>query len=102
MSRQKIPKKEESQMKRQLVSTGAVLAVLIGAAAAARGAEPATPPAGFRAEFVAEVDSVGKKLADLAGAMPAEKFAWRPAPGNRSVNQGYVHLPRGAYSPPAF
>ena len=67
-------------MKRQFVSTGAVLAVLIGAASAARGAEPATPPAGFRAEFIAEVDSVGKKLADLAGAMPAEKFAWRPAP----------------------
>src|SRR5260221_9726449 len=92
MSRQKIPKKEESQMKRQLVSTGAVLAVLIGAAMAARGAEPATPPAGFRAEFIAEVDSVGKKLADLAGAMPAEKFAWRPAPGIRSVSEVYVHV----------
>ena len=89
-------------MKRQRVSTGAVLAVLIGAAAAARGAEPATPPAGFRAEFIAEVDSVGKKLADLAGAMPADKFGWRPAPGIRSVSEVYVHVAGGDYLLPSF
>jgi len=89
-------------MKRQHVSTGAVLAVLIWAAAAARGAEPATSPAGFRAEFIAEVDSVGKKLADLAGAMPADKFAWRPAPGIRSVSEVYVHAAGGDYMLPSF
>ena len=89
-------------MKCQLVSTGAVLAVLIGAAAAARGAEPAPPPTGFRAEFLAEVDSVGKKLADLAGAMPADKFAWRPAPGIRSVSEVYVHVAGGDYLLPSF
>jgi len=89
-------------MRRQRISMGAVLAVLMGAAAAARGAEPATPPAGFRAEFIAEVDSVGKKLADLAGAMPADKFAWRPAPGIRSVSEVYVHIAGGDYLMPSF
>ena len=89
-------------MKRQRVSAGAVLAVLIGAATASRGAEPATPAAGFRAEFISEVDSVGKKLADLAGAMPADKFAWRPAPGIRSVSEVYVHVAGGDYLLPSF
>jgi uncharacterized damage-inducible protein DinB len=103
MGRRKIPKKEEKQlMKRQLVSTGAVLAVVIGVAAAARGAEPVTAPAGFRAEFMAEVDSVGKKLADLAGAMPQDKFGWRPAPGIRSVSEVYVHVAGGDYLLPSF
>ena len=88
-------------MKHQSVSA-AVLAVLIGGAAAARGAEPATPPAGFRAEFIAEVDSVGKKLADLAAAEPQEKFAWRPAPGIRSVSEVYMHVVGGNYFLPSF
>ena len=88
-------------MKRLLVSTG-VLAILVGVAAASRGAEPATAPAGFRAEFIAEVDSVGKKLADLAAAMPQDKFGWRPAPGIRSVSEVYVHVAGGDYLLPSF
>jgi len=87
-------------MRRQFVSWG-VLAVLIGATAMARGAEPAGAPTGFRAEFIAEVDSVGKKLTNLAGAMPQEKYGWRPAPGIRSVSEVYVHV-AGAGRQPSF
>jgi uncharacterized damage-inducible protein DinB len=80
-----------------------VVAVLIGGmAAAARGAEPAAAPTGFRAEFIAEVDSVGKKLTDLAGAMPQEKFGWRPAPGIRSVSEVYMHVAGGDFFLPSF
>ncbi len=89
-------------MRRQLVSWG-VLAVVIGATAlAARGPEPAAAPTGFRAEFIAEVDSVGKKLTDLAGAIPPEKYGWRPAPGIRSVSEVYVHIAGGNYLLPSF
>ena len=88
-------------MRRQLVSWG-VLAVLIGATAVARGAEPTAAPTGFRAEFIAEVDSVGKKLTNLAGAMPQEKYGWRPAPGIRSVSEVYVHVAGGNYLLPSF
>lgn len=88
-------------MRRQLVSWG-VLAVLIGATAVARGAEPAAAPTGFRAEFIAEVDSVGKKLTNLAGAIPQEKYGWRPAPGIRSVSEVYVHVAGGNYLLPSF
>jgi uncharacterized damage-inducible protein DinB len=88
-------------MRRQLVSLG-VLAVLIGATAVARGAEPVAAPTGFRAEFIAEVDSVGKKLTNLAGAVPQEKYGWRPAPGIRSVSEVYVHVAGGNYLLPSF
>ena len=89
-------------MRRQFVSLG-VLAVLIGAIAlSARGAEPAAAPSGLRAEFIAEVDSVGKKLTDLANAMPQEKYSWRPAPGIRSVSEVYVHVAGGNFLLPSF
>src|SRR5262249_42663830 len=47
---------------------------------------------GFRADYLAEVDDVGKKLVDLAQKMPADKYSWRPAQGVRSVGEVYVHV----------
>jgi uncharacterized damage-inducible protein DinB len=60
------------------------------------------PPAGFRAEYLVEVDDVGKKLVDLAKAMPADKYSWRPAPGVRSVGEVYVHVVAGNSTLPSF
>jgi uncharacterized damage-inducible protein DinB len=89
-------------MRRQFVLPG-VLAVLIGAVAlSARGAEPAAAPSGFRAEVIAEVDSVGKKLTDLANAVPEAKYSWRPSPGIRSVGEVYVHVAGGNFFLPSF
>ena len=89
-------------MRRQFVSLG-VLAVLIGGMAlSSRGAEPPAGPSGTRGEFIAEVDSVGKKLTDLANAMPQEKYSWRPAPGIRSVSEVYVHVAGGNFLLPSF
>jgi uncharacterized damage-inducible protein DinB len=61
--------------------------------AQAAAAPPA--PAGFRGEFVNEVNFVGKRLVDLANAMPADKYGWRPAAGVRSVGEVYVHVGLG-------
>jgi uncharacterized damage-inducible protein DinB len=85
-----------------------ILILLLGgvfAAAALRGQAPTTtstgapptasapaPAPGFQADYVAEVDSVGKKLVELAEAMPADKYSWRPAPGVRSVGEVYMHV----------
>jgi uncharacterized damage-inducible protein DinB len=77
--------------------------LMIGSVAAALGQAAAPPaPSGFRAEFLAEVDSVGKKLVDLANAVPAEKYDWRPAPGVRSVGEVYVHVAGGNVLLPSF
>jgi uncharacterized damage-inducible protein DinB len=35
---------------------------------------------------------VSKQLVALAEAMPAEKFAWRPAPGVRSTSEVFMHI----------
>jgi uncharacterized damage-inducible protein DinB len=89
-------------MRRQLVSLGVLAVLLGGVALSARGAEPSAAPAGFRAEFIAEVDSVGKKLTDLANAVPEAKYSWRPAPGIRSVSEVYVHVASGNFFLPSF
>ena len=35
---------------------------------------------------------VSRQLIALAEATPADKFAWRPAPGIRSVSEVYMHI----------
>jgi uncharacterized damage-inducible protein DinB len=52
----------------------------------------APPKSGFRAEFLKQLEDVGKKIVELAQAVPEEKFSWRPAEGVRSVSEVYIHL----------
>ena len=46
---------------------------------------------GFKAEYLKEFDQTSKHLVQLADAMPADKFGWRPQ-GARSVSEVYVHI----------
>lgn len=46
----------------------------------------------MRAEYAKNAEGVGKKLADLAQKIPAEKYTWRPAPGVRSIGEVFVHV----------
>ncbi|MGZ4810301.1 MAG: DinB family protein [Thermoanaerobaculia bacterium] len=62
---------------------------------AAKNSAPA--PKGFRAEFTHDLDDVQKKIIDLANAVPADKYSWRPAPGVRSVSEVYMHIAGGNY-----
>jgi uncharacterized damage-inducible protein DinB len=39
-----------------------------------------------------ELTHVTKQLIELAEATPADKFAWRPAPGVRSMSEVYMHI----------
>jgi len=56
-----------------------------------------TPASGFRAEFLRQLDEVSSKLIELADAVPAEKYSWRPAEGVRSISEVYVHVASGNY-----
>jgi uncharacterized damage-inducible protein DinB len=76
-----------------------VLGVLVVTASTATAQAPAK---GFRAEFLAQQDGVEKELLALAEATPAEKFAWRPAEGVRSVSEVYMHLVGADYMLPGF
>lgn len=53
---------------------------------------PAAPKSGFRAEILWQLDEVQKKTEDLAAAVPAEKYAWRPSDGVRSISEVYMHI----------
>ena len=50
------------------------------------------PPEGLWQGYDGEWKHVSKQLLDLAEATPAEKFAWRPAPGVRSTGEVYMHI----------
>jgi uncharacterized damage-inducible protein DinB len=63
-------------------------------------AAPGAPATGFRAEYIAEVDSVGKKIVELAEAIPADKYGWRPAEGVRSIGEAFMHIVAGTSSIP--
>jgi uncharacterized damage-inducible protein DinB len=49
-------------------------------------------PKGFRGEFLTQLMDDEKKLVDLAGAIPEEKYGWRPGEGVRSISEVYVHI----------
>jgi uncharacterized damage-inducible protein DinB len=84
-------------------SFSALALMLISAAAAlGQAAAPASAPAGSRGEFLNELNFVGKRLVDLANAMPADKYGWRPAAGVRSVGEVYVHVALANVFLPSF
>ena len=49
----------------------------------------------FEAETLTLFNDAAEKVMSLAGAMPAEKYGWRPASGVRSAGETYVHIANG-------
>jgi uncharacterized damage-inducible protein DinB len=62
-------------------------------------ASPVTAQAPARAGqgWLGEFEYATGQLLQLAEAIPAEKFAWRPAPGVRSISELYMHIAIGNY-----
>jgi uncharacterized damage-inducible protein DinB len=71
-------------------------------AASAADTPPAAPTSGYRAEYLTALEDVRGKLLDLAQAMPADKYGWRPGDGVRSVAEVYNHVTGGNYFIPAY
>ena len=76
--------------------------VAFGQAAAPAPAAPAVAAASFQSDWTSDAEFVGKRLADLANAVPAEKYVWRPAPGVRSVSEVYMHVVGANYFLPGL
>lgn len=83
---------------------GAALAVLILTAAPA--APPAraddVAPAGEKGDMLTWFKDAESKLAQLAEAMPAGKYAWRPGKGVRSPAEVFMHVAAANYGLPLF
>lgn len=65
-------------------------------------AAPPVPRNGVRAELLHDLDDMKKKILSLAMAMPADKYAWRPGRGVRSVSEVYMHIAGGNYTLVSF
>lgn len=52
----------------------------------------AQAPEGIWQGYDGEWKHVSQQLVALAEATPADKFAWRPAPGVRSTSEVYMHI----------
>lgn len=57
----------------------------------------AQSPTGFRAEVIGQFDFAGGRIMELASAVPAEKYSWRPAEGVRSVGEVVLHVAGANY-----
>ena len=79
----------------------AAATLLIAPALAARAVKaivvPIVPKIGLRADLLRDLDDVEKKTMQLAMAVPASKYSWRPARGVRSVSEVYMHIAGGNY-----
>jgi uncharacterized damage-inducible protein DinB len=58
----------------------------------------------IRKSYLAELESLQGKFLQLAEAIPAEKYSWRPAPGVRSIGEAFMHVASEyyAWSPRSF
>lgn len=54
-------------------------------------------PAGLRGDVLGQIDFAGGRVMELAKAIPAEKYSWRPAEGVRSIGEVVMHVAGGNY-----
>ncbi len=72
------------------LASAAALLTLIGPPAWAHG--EAASDSGFEEAYLGDFKRVSQKIVDLAEAMPATTYDWRPASGVRSVSENYMHI----------
>ncbi len=71
--------------------------ILLVSVCAAAQKEAAKAPSGYQAETIGQIDAAGKKLIQLAEAMPDETLAWRPSEKVRSSSEVYMHVAQANY-----
>ena len=73
----------------------AVVALALGAAVAPLAAQDVPNRESaleVRKRFVTDLDTLQSKFLALAEAIPADKYAWRPAAGVRSIGEAFMHV----------
>jgi uncharacterized damage-inducible protein DinB len=72
------------------------------ASPAAQPADKTQPSYDMKAQSVYDLQDLQKKFVGLAGAIPQEKFTWRPADGVRSVSELFLHISGANYGIPGM
>ena len=55
------------------------------------------PKSGFISDFLGQLDRVKGQVVSLEGAVPQDKFSWRPMEGVRSISEVYLHIADANY-----
>lgn len=55
------------------------------------GVDHTAPSYDMKAQSLLDLERVQKRFVDLANAVPADKFAWRPSPDSRSFAEVFLH-----------
>jgi len=84
------------------LAAAASLSTLAPARAAAQDAAAPASAAGMKADLLHWVSDAESKLNQLADAMPAAKYSWRPGKGVRSVGEVYMHVATANYGIPSM
>jgi uncharacterized damage-inducible protein DinB len=89
-----------------LISGAANLAFASGVGRSEQGAAPAAstdmtkPSYDMKAQSIVDLQGLQKKYVALAGAIPADKFTWRPGDGARSTAELFLHVTVANYTIP--
>jgi uncharacterized damage-inducible protein DinB len=73
-----------------------VVALATVATCATVAASAAATPS-FKSDLLNEMKGVSEQVIELAQAVPAEKYTWRPAEGVRSIAEAYLHIAASNY-----
>jgi uncharacterized damage-inducible protein DinB len=90
-------------MFRRIVGTFALASLLVLPAVSALAQESGTAQAaGVKGEMLFWIHDARDKLIELAGAMPEEKYGWRPAEGVRTTAEVFMHVAGANFGLPFF
>jgi uncharacterized damage-inducible protein DinB len=68
--------------------------------ASAQPADKTPPSYDMKAQALIDIEDLQKKFVGLAGAIPPEKYTWRPAYGVRSISEVFLHISAANYGFP--
>ncbi len=106
VSRARVDLRSEGQVRRGILvqspavkrlAASLVLLFVPTLALAQTPAKPKNGITGFRAELLANLDDTRSKLMELAEAVPAKSYLWRPSKGVRSIGEVYMHVAGSNY-----
>lgn len=66
-------------------------------AADTASADHTAPSYDMKAQSLLDLERLQKKFVDLANAVPADKFTWRPSPDSRSFAEVFLHVANERY-----
>lgn len=70
--------------------------------AAAVSADKTAPSYDMKAQALLDLQQLQKKYVELAQALPADKYDWRPEPGVRSVSELFLHVAGANFGMPTM